>query len=301
MHKVLIEVIITNQCNKRCEYCDLDFRTTFISDEHVESLTSLVNRESEKLEYIHLNFFGWEPLLWFDKIRKIVEWMSAKNVKYSLGTNGNLLNSEILDFLSLHNFLIHLSVDNISWYIGVPHIASKYHKNIKINFINDPDYLFRSEQVFQDIYEKGFRNINFMPVFSTKKWQKWDIISLGKIYKKILSYEDIELQAFWYFNGVSGDMQFVLDTDGYLYNDLDSLLWLQKQYKNLESELREKINSQTKGVQINKNLSIEKLLSQYNIQQVLGLVMEIPKSQWYLQEYELIKKVFEYGNGKIWM
>ena len=293
MKRVLIEVIVTNQCNKRCEYCDLDFRSEFISDENINALLSFIKQASTQTEYIHLNFFGWEPVLWFQKIKRIVEAIDVKNIKYSIGTNGNLLTPEILDFLYSYNFSINLSVDNITGLKNIPQIDSKYQENIQINFINDPDYIFSSENIFYEIQEAGFKNINFMPVFSTKKWSRENIIFLWKLYKKICQYDDLNILAFGYFNGIASDIQFVLDTDGYLYNDLDSLLWLQKQYDKLDTSLKEKINTQTKWYHINTDLSAEKLLSQYNAREVVDLVMEIPKSQGYTKDYELIKQIFE--------
>ena len=36
MKNILIEVIINNQCNKRCQYCDLDFKNKSLSKENID-------------------------------------------------------------------------------------------------------------------------------------------------------------------------------------------------------------------------------------------------------------------------
>ncbi len=56
----------------------------------------------------------------------------------------------------------------------------------------------------------------------------------------------INLETYSYFNWVSIDKQFILDTDMILYSDLDSLLWLQKQYKNIDINLKNKIEEKQK-------------------------------------------------------
>jgi hypothetical protein len=43
---------------------------------------------------------------------------------------------------------------------------------IEVNFINDPDFLYNSKATLDLILEKGFKNVNFMPVFTTKKRDK---------------------------------------------------------------------------------------------------------------------------------
>jgi sulfatase maturation enzyme AslB (radical SAM superfamily) len=58
MNKLLIELIITNSCNKKCEYCDLDFRNIFISDEIISLFNKFIREEEKKVDYFHINFFG---------------------------------------------------------------------------------------------------------------------------------------------------------------------------------------------------------------------------------------------------
>jgi ABC-type transporter Mla MlaB component len=65
----------------------------------------------------------------------------------------------------------------------------------------------------------------------------------------------------------------------YFYSDLDSLLWLQKQYKNIDNDLKNKINDKTKLLSLEKNnFKLKELLNLYNIDNILKLVFEVPKS-----------------------
>jgi sulfatase maturation enzyme AslB (radical SAM superfamily) len=55
MHKILIELILTNSCNKRCEYCDLDFKTKSLSFDDLDLFIDFL--KNNKAEYT-INFFG---------------------------------------------------------------------------------------------------------------------------------------------------------------------------------------------------------------------------------------------------
>jgi hypothetical protein len=77
---------------------------------------------------------------------------------------------------------------------------------------------------------------------------------------------------------VAIDKQFIFDTDLNFYSDLDSLLWLQKQYKNVNNKLKIEINKKTKLLSLNSlNLSLKNLINLYNVDDILRLVFEIPK------------------------
>lgn len=298
MEKILIEMILTNQCNKRCEYCDLDFQNTVFSDENILHLNSFI--ENNPAEYT-INFFWWEPLLQFQKLKKTVEILWKNIKKFTIWTNWVMLTKNTLEFLKSHNIFIYLSVDNISRGKDLDFaLISNYSEIIQINFINDPNFLFHSINVYQKLKSYWFNNITFMPVFSTKKWEKSQLSELLKIYQNIKnSSENIQLNTYGYFNWVSIEKQFILDTDGYFYQDLDSLLWLQKQYSQLNPDLKHDINDKTRLLQVaEENISLEKLLKKYNIEKILKLVFEIPKQSWHFMDYKIIDKILENGTQK---
>ena len=63
---------------------------------------------------------GGEPLLAFDTLRRIVEYLECpstgrtKKLRYSLTTNGSLLNEDILGFFDEHGFSLTLSFDGLA-------------------------------------------------------------------------------------------------------------------------------------------------------------------------------------------
>lgn len=68
----------------------------------------------------YLNFYGGEPLLSFDLIKKVVSFLNEKNKEleknahYSITTNGSLLTEGIIQFLNKHKFSVELSFDGLA-------------------------------------------------------------------------------------------------------------------------------------------------------------------------------------------
>ena len=293
MHKILIELILTNKCNKRCKYCDLDFKNKSLSFSDLDLFINFL--KNNKANYT-INFFGWEPLLEYDKLKYFVDNSKDYIFKFSIWTNWILLDKEKLEYFKNNNINIYLSVDNISiWKDLNLELLWKYKDIIIINFINDPDYLLQSISTFEKIKQVWFKNIAFMPIFTTKKWPTSKLISLKEIYKYlILNSKNINLKFFSYFNWISIDKQFILDTDLYFYSDIDSLLWLQKQYNTINIQLKNEIQNITKLINLtDNNINLNNLLYKYNIKNIVKLVFKIPKQSWDYITYKLINKILK--------
>lgn len=120
-------IVLTERCNLRCEYCvysekypreisysskDIDFNTSKLAvDTYFELHRKKVSFGHKKAPMV--TFYGGEPLLKFDVIKKVVEYVKGidKNTKFYITTNGVLLNEEIADFISSNNFFITFSLD----------------------------------------------------------------------------------------------------------------------------------------------------------------------------------------------
>jgi sulfatase maturation enzyme AslB (radical SAM superfamily) len=111
-------VILTDQCNFECSYCyqdrgnqRLDFPTLART---IDFFHPFFARECV------VSFYGGEPLLAFDLIQRAVEHMDRlptehrRKIRFSLTTNGSLLNEEILGFLAEHEFSLVLSFDGLA-------------------------------------------------------------------------------------------------------------------------------------------------------------------------------------------
>jgi MoaA/NifB/PqqE/SkfB family radical SAM enzyme len=107
--------ILTDDCNYNCSYCYqrrvqnyLDLSTAKTA---VEFFWPFFKKECS------INFYGGEPLLASDTLREIVRLVNRKNdgpkkkVKYSITTNGSLIDDSIISFFVKNRFSVLISFD----------------------------------------------------------------------------------------------------------------------------------------------------------------------------------------------
>ena len=106
-------------CNKHCSYCmqprqgsngkvDIDSFTnkliSYLKAHHPQGITTI-------------EYWGGEPLLYFDYIKQIQFSLEANKVPIErmprIITNGTLVNKDFVDFCNAHNILV-----NLSWHDG---------------------------------------------------------------------------------------------------------------------------------------------------------------------------------------
>lgn len=113
------DFILTEACTLHCDYC-------FIAGKNPDRRMSwnvaraavdwLLNSSGDE-ETIQLTFFGGEPLLEFDLMRRITDYANKyakaiqKHMRYAVTTNGTILSDEILEFGRQNGILYLLSVD----------------------------------------------------------------------------------------------------------------------------------------------------------------------------------------------
>lgn len=104
-------IVPSMKCNLRCIYCyqrDVAYNNCVITPEMVEDSIKFIEKTVEKNPYVNklkLNWFGGEPLLNFDIIKRYTEhfinYCKEKNIEYSanMTTNGLLLTKEVTDYM----------------------------------------------------------------------------------------------------------------------------------------------------------------------------------------------------------
>ncbi|QQR00291.1 Cys-rich peptide radical SAM maturase CcpM [Enterocloster clostridioformis] len=120
VHQLVLQV--TQNCNLRCDYCV--YSGSYTNRKHSNRVMSFHTAKkamdylilhSDELDEIVIGFYGGEPLLNLDLIKKCVTYMSdhAEGIKvsYSITTNGTLLTPEIAQYLSENKFRIMISLD----------------------------------------------------------------------------------------------------------------------------------------------------------------------------------------------
>ncbi|ONI41668.1 thioether cross-link-forming SCIFF peptide maturase [Candidatus Epulonipiscium fishelsonii] len=113
---------VAHDCNLACRYCFAGegeyhgSRGLMSFDVGKASIDFLVKNSGAR-KNIEVDFFGGEPLMNFDVVKQIVKYAKDqekehnKNFRFTLTTNGVLLNDEIIDFLNEHMYNVVLSLD----------------------------------------------------------------------------------------------------------------------------------------------------------------------------------------------
>ncbi len=107
----------TMACNFRCPYCyEKGKEYVTMREETVEKMKEYIRNLKEEYKYIHISWYGGEPLLAFDIIKELMEEVyknfSRKYVSSNAITNGYLLNEQIaLDMKKLNISSIQVTID----------------------------------------------------------------------------------------------------------------------------------------------------------------------------------------------
>ncbi len=108
-------LLISQSCNMSCLYCYADAGTysqnnpTKMDFECAKKALDL----AADIGIENIQFFGGEPLIAFDLIKKIVNYANQMNYafKYGVITNGTYVNEEVVDFFKEHNIVATVSID----------------------------------------------------------------------------------------------------------------------------------------------------------------------------------------------
>ncbi|MDR1466850.1 MAG: thioether cross-link-forming SCIFF peptide maturase [Oscillospiraceae bacterium] len=113
---------VAHDCNLRCKYCfastgGFGQKRSLMSFEVGKKAIDFLIKNSGHRCNLEVDFFGGEPLMNFDVISKIVEYSREiekefkKNFRFTITTNGLLLNSEKIDFINQEMSNVVLSLD----------------------------------------------------------------------------------------------------------------------------------------------------------------------------------------------
>lgn len=115
-------LLVTMDCNLRCEYCfasqgDYAMGRKIMSFETGKKALDFLLENSGDRENLEVDFFGGEPLMNWDVVKKLVEYGRSKEAEYhkhfrfTVTTNGLLLDEEKMDFINKEMSNVVLSID----------------------------------------------------------------------------------------------------------------------------------------------------------------------------------------------
>ena len=113
---------VSHDCNLRCKYCfastgDYNEGRMLMSFETGKRAIDFLIDKSGDRKFLEVDFFGGEPSLNFDVVKQIVEYArskeesSNKKFRFTITTNGVLLNEDMIDFINREMYNVVLSID----------------------------------------------------------------------------------------------------------------------------------------------------------------------------------------------
>lgn len=188
---------VAHDCNLRCRYCfastgDFKQGRKLMQINTAKKAIDFLIAQSGNRRNLEVDFFGGEPTLNFEVVKGVVSYAkslengSNKNFRFTITTNGVLLNSENIDYLNKNMYNIVLSLDgrkevndkmrvlanNNGSYDVVLRNFKTLVKKRELNKKNK-DYYVRGTFTRHNLdfskdlihmYEEGFHNISIEPV-----------------------------------------------------------------------------------------------------------------------------------------
>ncbi|MDP4152990.1 MAG: thioether cross-link-forming SCIFF peptide maturase [Bacillota bacterium] len=113
---------IAHDCNLRCRYCFADtgeynHKRELMSFEVGKAAIDFLIKQSESRRNLEVDFFGGEPLMNFEVVKQIVKYAKGlekehnKNFRFTVTTNGVLLDDKKMAFINEYMSNVVLSID----------------------------------------------------------------------------------------------------------------------------------------------------------------------------------------------
>lgn len=203
MEATNIMIYVTNNCNLNCPYCFVNKDPRRMNLETAKATVDFLIGQAKKTKNLGINFFGGEPLLEFELIKKIVDYCEEqgkkhnKNISFGATTNGTLFTQEIIDYFWENDFGILFSFDGDKEHIIKVKGEKAYEQMINsIRLLRKkgfrlharvtacPDDL-RLVDFVKYIFGVGFEGASICPMSGTQAWNQGET---DKAYMELADY-----------------------------------------------------------------------------------------------------------------
>ena len=186
---------VAHDCNLRCKYCfaeegEYHGARSLMSGSVGKAALDFLVKESGSRKNLEVDFFGGEPLMNFDVVKEIVEYgrsienKSGKKFRFTMTTNGMLLDENKLDYINKEMYNLVLSLDgrkevndkmrkcingSSSYDIIVPKFQKAAESRNQTNYYLRGTFTAENLDFAEDvkhIAELGFKQISVEPVVS---------------------------------------------------------------------------------------------------------------------------------------
>ena len=209
---------VAHDCNLRCSYCfasegDFGCGRELMPLETAKKSVDFLIEHSGKIKNLEMDFFGGEPLMNWNVVKETVKYARSlekkynKNFRFTLTTNGILLDDEKIDFINEEIYDVVLSLDGRkeindkyritktkkgSYDIVLPKfqklISRRGNKSYYVRGTYTKDNLDFTKDVMH-LYNLGFKNISMEPVLCDKNFAS--SVNKEDINRVLAEYENL--------------------------------------------------------------------------------------------------------------
>ncbi len=170
----MLTLQVTQQCNLRCHYCAYSDSESNLQRNHSVKRMSwetakrgidfLISHSSDS-KAISMAFYGGEPLLEFDLLKKCMEYATeqaeGKKLSFYITTNGTLITDEVITYLSKYDVSLTISLDG-------PKEIHDDNRKLAANGCGSFDIIMKNIEKLKAKSPKYFQKITFHAVIDTK-------------------------------------------------------------------------------------------------------------------------------------
>lgn len=189
---------VAHDCNLKCKYCfaeegEYHGKRSLMSEEVGKAAIDFLIKNSGSRKNLEVDFFGGEPLMNFEVVKNIVSYgreqekIHNKNFRFTITTNGILLDDEKLEFINknMHNLVLSLDgrkeINDFmrpkaggqgSYDIIVPKFKKAAESRNQTNYYVRGTFTRNNLDFYNDVIhlaDLGFKQISVEPVVASEK------------------------------------------------------------------------------------------------------------------------------------
>ncbi|MCK4539531.1 radical SAM protein [Candidatus Parcubacteria bacterium] len=235
-------LMLTYRCNKSCVYCPIEKKDEDMNFDVAKKIIDFLNNNSSEKKII--KFFGGEPLLRYDLIKKCIEY-AGHDFFYQIVTNGKLLTKKMLNFFLDYEIDLAVSFDFESKNdFETINMFGNDKFFLTVNLLIRPLDVHGLYDNFKKFINYGVERFNFLPANYTVLWREKDLqifknqfFKISKLYwRKKSKGHNIFFKGFEEYeeerikNSPLASHNLFFDTDGCAYAS-DAVLLLEKKQR----------------------------------------------------------------------
>ena len=200
---MIYQICITQECNFACVYCfekQKNYKEHLTIEKIRENCDFIIRDSYTKQEKIIVNISGGEPLIRFDLVKYVIEYLvdKIKDIHFEISTNAMLLSDKIVTYLNKNNISLYIGFDGIAKSQNLNRKTVLLEDSFSIVYTNIKKLFERQDLHFESIIlnmvisynnvKNMYKNYNFL-----LKISNYNNVSINPVYEEIWNKKYLKL------------------------------------------------------------------------------------------------------------